>query len=284
MRRRCSASVGGKNLTLFTSTKPSSGASIPAMQARTVLFPVPDAPKSPNDCRGGNSSETSTLKSRRCLTTWALSMAPPLRQHVNQPGKRQSYGEKRDQQWHHRGQAEALQVDPQLHRHSRGIVGRDHHGAEFADGPHPGQAESDGQSEPRKRKRHAEEDLDRWQSQQRRLLLQRDRNSIQSSYGAQNVVAHADINLRGGESCGAVGHGHAVAGKQGSHSSVGAKGQGHKDAQGQRRKKNGNQQDGLPEKALTRAAARDVGGDRGADSHDDNYRQSGEQQGNTNRS
>src|SRR5215510_582329 len=121
------------------------------MQARTVLLPAPEAPNRPTEFPWSSSRETSTVSSLRFLMIRVLSMTLTLSQHVNQPGKRESNGDEHYQQRHHRGQAEALQIHPKLYRHSRWIVGRYHHGAELTDGPHPGNAERNGQSQSGKR-------------------------------------------------------------------------------------------------------------------------------------
>src|SRR5262249_61500477 len=103
------------------------------MQARTVLLPAPEAPNRPTEFPWSSSRETSTVSSLRFLMIRVLSMTLTLSQHVNQPRKRESNGEEHYQQRHHRGQAEALQIHPKLYRHSRGLVSRDHHGADFTE-------------------------------------------------------------------------------------------------------------------------------------------------------
>src|SRR6185312_16539513 len=97
---------------------PWSGCSIPAMHASTVLLPVPDAPNKPSEFPLWSSSSTSTVNSRRLFKILALSMMLALREDVHQPRKGQGHREKRHEQRHHRGQAEALQIDPELNRHA----------------------------------------------------------------------------------------------------------------------------------------------------------------------
>src|SRR5205807_8138921 len=114
----CKARDGGKNWRPPSLTQPPSGSSTPAMQASTVLLPAPEAPNNPNEQPCSNSSETFTLSWRRCFMTWALSMASALGQDMHEPGKWQGYGQEHHQQRHYSRQAKALQVDPELDRHS----------------------------------------------------------------------------------------------------------------------------------------------------------------------
>src|SRR5260370_11621431 len=99
-------------------TYPPSGSSIPAMQARSVLLPAPEAPNNPSEVPFSSSNETSTLNSRRFLMMWALSISSALSHDMDQPGKRQGDGQEHQEQWHNGWQAEALQVYPELNWHS----------------------------------------------------------------------------------------------------------------------------------------------------------------------
>src|SRR5689334_24524597 len=104
---------------------------MPAMQASTVLLPVPEAPNKPSAAPASNSNATFTRRSRRCLMMWALSMAFSLGQHMHQPGQRQCDCKKNNQQRHDGGQSKALQVYPQLDRHAGRIIGSNHYCAEL---------------------------------------------------------------------------------------------------------------------------------------------------------
>src|SRR6266852_2453106 len=114
----CKGRDGGKNWRSPSFTEPSSGSSIPAMQARTVLFPAPEAPNNPKELPLSSSNETLTVISRRFFMIWVLSMALALSQDMHQPRKRQGRGEENHEQWHNGRQPEALQIDPKLNRHS----------------------------------------------------------------------------------------------------------------------------------------------------------------------
>src|SRR2546423_14455365 len=105
------------------------------MQASVVLFPAPEAPNNPNELPVSSSIETLTVISRRFFMICALNMASALRQDMHEPWKWQGGREEYNEQWHHCGQAEALQVDPKLDRHSRRVVRGYYHRAEFTDGP-----------------------------------------------------------------------------------------------------------------------------------------------------
>src|SRR5258708_1718052 len=107
---------------------------MPAMQARTVLLPAPEAPNRPKQQPRSRLNWTSTLSCRRFLMMRDLSMALTLSKHVDQPGKRQCGGQKHDEQRHHRRQTKALQIHPELDRDARRIVRSHHDGAKFADG------------------------------------------------------------------------------------------------------------------------------------------------------
>src|SRR5436309_9511743 len=176
------------------------------MQASTVLLPAPEAPNRPSEQPWSNSMATLTWSSRRFLMMWALSMALTLGQHMNQPGERQSRREKYNQQRHHRGQSKALQVHPELDRHSRGIVRCYHYCTEFTNGPHPGDAEGHRQSQAREWQRDAQKNFGWGKSERGSLFLQHRRDCVQGSHSTQNVIAHANVNLRGDKCGGAVGH------------------------------------------------------------------------------
>src|SRR4029077_15919755 len=178
---------------------------MPAMQASTVLLPAPEAPNKPTELPASSSSMTSTWRSRRFLMMCALSMAFFLGQHMHQPGQRQSHGQKYDEQRHYGGQSKALQIHPELHRHAGRIVRGDHNCAEFSDGAHPGDAEGHGQSETGERQRDAEKNLQRSETQQSGLLLQDGRHGVKRGDSAENVITHANVNLREDEGGGAVG-------------------------------------------------------------------------------
>src|SRR5580765_836150 len=92
------------------------------MQARTVLFPAPEAPNNPRELPLSRSNETLTAISRRFFTMCALSMALALGQDMHEPRKREGGREEYHEQRHDRGQAEALQVDPKLNRHSGRVI------------------------------------------------------------------------------------------------------------------------------------------------------------------
>src|SRR5215470_10494039 len=188
MRLLCNGNDGGNSCALLSSTVPLSGSSIPAMHARTVLLPEPEAPNNPSDAPSSKSRETSTMKSRRCLIILALSMAPPLRQHMDQPGKGQSDSEKRNQQGHHRGQSKALKIYPELYRHSRWVIGGHDNGSEFANRAHPGYAERHGKPQSRQRQRDPQKDFERGLAKKSSLLLQQPRHGVESGHSAENVV------------------------------------------------------------------------------------------------
>src|SRR5215471_11599944 len=207
------------------------------MQASTVLLPAPEAPNKPTEFPCPSSSEKSTVISRRFLTIRVLSMTLTLCQDVNQPGKRESDGKEHHQQRHNCRQAKALQIHPKLHRHSRGIVSRDHHGAELTNGPHPRNTERDGESQFGKRQGYTQKNSYRREPEQRCLFLQHGWNRIQGGHSSQNVIAHANINLRGDKCGGAVGHHDAVALQCRADSAVRTKCQRHEDAKYQWRQK-----------------------------------------------
>src|ERR1700733_8663108 len=152
----CNGREGGKSVRLPSRTYPLSGSSIPAMQESTVLFPAPETPNSPKESPFPSCRQTSTMSCRRPLMMCASSMAFTLSQNMRQPRKRQGNGKKNHEQWHHRRQTKALQIDPELNWHSGRIVCRHHNRTKLADGANPGDAQGDCQSKPGKRQCHSQ--------------------------------------------------------------------------------------------------------------------------------
>src|SRR5579875_220661 len=169
---RCNGRDGGYRRTPPRSMCPESGSSMPAMQASTVLLPAPDAPNKPTDSPGPSFSEKLTVKSRRCFLNCASSMESALRQDVSEPWQRQSDREKDHEKRHYGGQSKALQVSPQLYRHSGRIIRRDDNRSKRSDRPHPSDAERNSQAQTRERQSDTKENFHGRQPEKRSLLLQ----------------------------------------------------------------------------------------------------------------
>ena len=130
----------------------------------------------------------------------------------------------------------------------------------------------------RERQRDAQKNFQRRKTEQCRLFLQDGGNGVKGRDCAEDVIAHADVNLRDDKSGGAVGQAQIKMLKHRAERSIWAESQGEQDAERQRRKQNWYKQNGLPPEAFTRGAARNVCGDRRAHRDDDQHRNAGEQQ------
>src|ERR1700678_490470 len=95
------------------------------MQARIVLWPPPEARKSPHASPALAANATSTVYCARRLaiaTSSTLRLRFPPCKHVREPRQRQRACEKDDEQRHHRGQSEVFEIGPNRHRHTGRII------------------------------------------------------------------------------------------------------------------------------------------------------------------